>query len=225
MNLGYVKNDLETALRGVFEFNKMTADKQYNLLTGTIENEINVAHKVYVERAEINRAYDFITTIADQSSYTLDTDIKKIYSVDYIINEYIYQVKKIFKEQKAVAETIGNENTVPSFYDDFTEPTLLKVFPAPDVSGASFQLYVEREVTDLTADTDNLVIPWRCYDDFRDYLINRHLILYGFMTADKVNPLMQLEAVKARFLASADKYRRYKAFDNPDVQEVVDGSM
>jgi len=225
MNVGYVVDDIKECLKGVYEFNKMSEGKQFSMLDGTLIKEIDIAHKVYVERAEINRIYVYTPSIAEQQEYTLDPLTLKIFSVDYIINTDIYSMKKIFPDDKNVAETIGNDGIVPSFYDDFTEPTKLKVFPTADVTGASFQIYYQKQIATVTELTEDLLIPDRCYDDFRDYLINRQLIMHGYMAAERVNMLDQLGKVKAMFLNSAEAYRRYKAFDNPDTQGVADGSM
>lgn len=223
--LKYVVDDVVNAMKGVFAFNKMTPNKDYELLNQTVINEIDAVHKVYVERAEINREYVYVSTVAEQRDYTLDTTITEIFSCDYIIDETINQMKKIYPDDKAVAETIGNDGIMPSFYDDYTKPGILQVFPTPDVDGASFQLFVMKQIATLSEETDSLMIPWRCYDDLRDYVIQRLMIMYGFMTADKINMQDQLTKAKAILLASAERYRRYLKFKNPDIQPVVDGSI
>lgn len=224
MTLETLRENIIKSCLNIAALNKMTDDKQFTLETGFVDAEIDAAHKLFVENAELNFKYTYISTVADQFTYTLDSKLLRIDEVNLIENLGKYPLTKMLPGDKNQAMSMADEDNLPSFYDDFTVRGSIRIHPTPRVSGNIVEVFGLYQTTDLLANTDVLIVPSKHFDTLRDYLINRIQILAGRFDQTKLNGYEMLKALKKGFVAEAIGYKRERDFHNKDIPRFVEGS-
>lgn len=165
-------------MQTMFEATKMTPDKKFSLRREFVKSEYMNLYKKFCVKAQMNFSEYPITTVKNQSVYSIPTDTVNLYYVFYESALDVWRIKKIDTVSEKVMAKGVSTSYDPSFYEVDLKAHTITLYPAPSLDGEVLTLYLTRVVPDL-GDNEYPIVPEDFQTDLCDYAVARLSIIMG----------------------------------------------